>query len=301
MDCIVNSEYMQSLNGSHFSEEASSADTITLYPIDQCYWAGRSPFQEIVIAQSPVYGKVLFLDREIQSAESDEAIYHEHLVHPVLNASRNISQKRVLVIGGGEGATVREILKWDSNNVASVSWVDLDGGLVELCRRHLSWADDSVYNNNRLQFYPENIWLWFRNHPNEQFDVIIIDLPDPDVISNRSPLLSAGAGNSFPPLYSREFFACIQNHLSERGVVATHTGPIAPTRLAGLRHIQHIMGNGTPYHTVIPSFQGEWGFWMSVQPVEGAIWPQGLRVMDDVTQKMAMTWPRYWFTAADYR
>jgi spermidine synthase len=104
----INEELRQSLVGGTFTETACSADTFSIYNLSDCYWAGRTrACDSVVIAESPVYGKILFLDGEVQSAESDEAIYHEHLIHPVLNATVATPGKRVLIVGGGEGATAR--------------------------------------------------------------------------------------------------------------------------------------------------------------------------------------------------
>jgi len=307
MNTTVDTELIQSLPGSHFAETACSADSVTLYQISDCYWAGSSPFANIVIARSPTYGKVLFLDKELQSAESDEAIYHEHLVHPVMNATAHIRNKNVLVVGGGEGATVREVLKYDANSVANVYWIDIDEGLVELCRRHLGWASDDIYNNQRVHFCAADIRSWLQNR-DMTFDVIILDLPDPDVDALIGRRARGGAGiNQQNALYSLEFFEMLRYHMGPQSALVTHAGPIAPgrdthSRSAGLQYIIDVAApilnqygsHGTPYHVNIPSFQSEWGFWMSVQPAQGRIWPQGLRVMDDQTQALAMTWPNYW-------
>lgn len=290
---------MLSLTGSHFIESACSADTVSMYSIETCMWAGKSPYCDIVIAKSPVYGKVLFLDNEIQSAELDEAIYHEHLVHPILNAQAHIPRKKILIVGGGEAATAREALKWSEESVAEVYWVDIDGALVELCRRHLGWADDAVYNNPRLHFYAQDIRS-FLAQCEIQFDVIVLDLPDPDV----DALLESDPDEANYSLYGRRFFQILKEHLTEQGAIVSHTGPISPggdsmARRPGLTWIQNkareqSLGSGHAYHVTIPSFQGEWGFWMSVQPSTTAHFPQDLRVMDALAQHVAFTWPAYW-------
>jgi spermidine synthase len=303
----VNTELMYSLAGSRFMEAACSADTVSLYSIQECYWAGKSRFCDIVIAQSPVFGKVLFLDKEIQSAESDEAIYHEHLVHPVLNATAHIVGKRVLIVGGGEGATAREVLKWSPNSVAQVDWVDIDGALVDLCRRHLSWADDDVYNDRRLTYVAADI-RQFLAATTTHYDVIILDLPDPDVDALKA--LSVAEDPVEYPLYGRKFFQVLREHMVLRedmgpqSVLVSHTGPVAPggdeeERRAGLAWI-HAMatengfGAGHAYKTFIPSFQSEWGFWMSCAPCTESRFPNGLAVMDICAQAAAFTWPRYY-------
>ena len=298
----VNIELMSSLAGSRFMESACSADTISMYSIDKCYWAGQTPTCQVVIAKSPIYGKVLFLDQEIQSAESDEAIYHEHLVHPVLAATDHIPNKNVLIVGGGEGATAREVLKWSS--VSHVDWIDIDGPLVDLCRRHLCWADDSVYNDSRLVYKAQDIRI-FLAASTMKYDVIILDLPDPDVDVLRGSTMEHGPVDY--PLYGRYFWQVIREHLTENGAITTHVGPIMPggdpdERRPGLQWVQEVsseagLGQGHSYHVTIPSFQGDWGFWMSIPPSTHPIFPTCLIVMDSDTQKYAFTWPHYWYSS----
>lgn len=294
-DIALHNKYLH-----EFVEDACSADVQSIYPLRQCVWAGRSPFCEIVIGDSPTFGKILFLDKELQSAEADEAIYHEHLVHPIMNAIvGNVKTQgvRVLIVGGGEGATAREVLKWPT--VEAVHWVDIDGSLVDLCRRHLSWADDSVYNDPRLCFFAADIRDFFSTDA-ARYDVIILDLPDPDVETLR---MKVGVENY--ELYSLPFWEELRAHLTPHGAVVSHCGPIQPggdpeKRRAGLDWIIKMsqavgLGDGFPYHVCIPSFQGEWGFWMSVRPSDDARFPAaGLAVMDLEAQSAAFSWPRYW-------
>lgn len=295
---IVDIELMQSLDDSSYVETACSTETASVYRIVGALWAGKTFCSETVIAISPEFGKVLFLDKELQSAESDEAIYHEHLIHPIMNSMRERANLRVLIVGGGEGATAREVLKW--SNVTYVDWVDIDEPLVELCRRHLRWVEDEVYNDTRLHYTGADIRLFLRNCTTS-YDVIVLDLPDPDVetlgtYTHEDPVEY--------PLYGNNFWRELTRVLAEGGAVVSHTGPIRPggdpyERREGLAWIQDTaetagLGRGFPYHVGIPSFMGEWGFWMSVAPRTDVVFPEGLRVMDDETQRVAFTWPRYW-------
>ena len=295
MPAISNIELMARLENGVFTETACSADVHTNYPLRRVFWAGRTPFQEVVIAESPTYGQVLFLDGEIQSSSSDEAIYHEHLVHPLLASLSGVPNKRVLVVGGGEGATVREVLRWSSDSVGSVDWVDIDGDLVELCQKHLGWADDSVRGDSRLMFCPDDINSYLDRTPG-LYDAIILDLPDPDVEALDE------ASSMSDVLYGPRFRERIMSHLAIGGGVVTHCGPIRPGR------DEVNCGGGTvwmnehlffgieafPYHVCIPSFQGEWSFMMTKEPAALPLFPAGLRVMDQEVQKLAFTWPNYW-------
>ena len=295
MPAISDIEQMARLENGVFTETACSADVHSNYPLRRVFWAGRTDFQEVVIAESPTYGRVLFLDGELQSSSSDEAIYHEHLVHPLLASLANIPNKRVLVVGGGEGATVREVLRWDASAVGSVDWVDIDGDLVSLCHTHLGWAGDSVRGDSRLMFCPDDINSYLDRTPG-LYDAIILDLPDPDV----EALNKVGALSD--ELYGPRFRERIISHLAIGGGVVTHCGPIRP----GADEVN--CGGGSvwmnehlffgmevfPYHVCIPSFQGEWGFMMTAAPAAAAAFPSGLRVMDQEVQNLAFTWPNYW-------
>ena len=138
--------------------------------------------------------KVLFLDGVQQSSLHGEAAYHEALVHPAMVAHAN--PRRVAIIGGGEGATLREILK--HRTVEEVMMVEIDEELVELCREHLpEWSDcrivegsdaDSCFDDSRTSLMFEDAFQWFgdafggedENKDDDKFDVIIMDALDPD-------------------------------------------------------------------------------------------------------------------------
>jgi len=300
----ANFELAFSLTGGSYTEAACSSDTRTIYNIKDVLFAGSTPScSEVVIATNSEYGTCLFMDHEIQSASSDEAIYHEHLVHPVLNATANKLGKHVLVVGGGEGATAREVLKWSVESVSTVDWVDIDKPLVDLCRRHMVYANDDVYNDPRLAYHEADVCTFLSKLGKDvKYDVIVLDLPDPDADSLRS------LGASAPPaLYSIAFFRMIKEHLADDGVLATHCGPVLPggdpqSRRAGLHWIQKAarfadLPVGEAYHVGIPSFQGEWGFWMSTAPSAFDNFPTGLIAMDLLTQRTAFTWPNYWLSS----
>jgi spermidine synthase len=270
--------------------EVSESDASTTYPIKRRVWEGRTAFQDVAIVESATYGRMLFLDGELQSASADEQIYHSSLVHPVMGRLENPLEARVLVVGGGEGATVREVLRWKP---AWVDWVDIDGELVTICERYLCWGTD-VREHPRVRYAATDIRDWFAavasskaSHSgppsaisdildvgNAIYDVIILDLPDPDGDTGY--------------LYSPAFWRDVQKFLKADGMFVTHVGPVRPfrglgegarrvletTKEAGLK----LTRNGF-YHIGIPSFQGDWGFWMGC--AEGGVPDTRVTVLPD--------------------
>lgn len=93
----------------------------------------KTPYQEMYIVETGAYGKALVLDGKWQSSVGDEFIYHEALVHPAMVSHPN--PENVLILGGGEGATTREVFRWHS--VKKAMMVDIDGDVVEACRQYL--------------------------------------------------------------------------------------------------------------------------------------------------------------------
>jgi spermidine synthase len=274
--------------------EQSESDTITTYPISARIVETRTPScPSVIIADSPTFRRMLFLDGELQSAEADEPIYHESLVHPVMLCSTDAGTgtgttgAKVLVVGGGEGATVRELMRW---NPSAVDWVDIDGALVNLCRVHLKWAPESVYTDPRIRFMPMDIQEALQTCCKDQYDVIILDLPDPDGETGY--------------LYSDAFWQSIYDHLTPNGHLVTHCGPVRPWGLIGegFQRVRHALvkngeGDILPlfnkwlpgfYTQSIPSFQGEWGFMIASKNPEIAVsWvknysllPPDLRLVD---------------------
>ncbi len=254
-------KYLQDSMAKYIREEACSSDIVSMYPITQTVWEAKTAFADAVIAEVPGLGRCLFLDHEIQSSASDEDIYHECLVHPAMASVPSGCRDRVLVIGGGEGATVREVLKWV--DVKFVDWVDIDGLLVAACREHLQWGQDAAYTDSRVTYFAEDIRTFLKN-TQAKYDVIIIDLPDPDPADN--PL-------STDVLMNRAFWVQIKDHLATGGAWVTHAGPVRRQGASGAAFIQRVTAmadfytvDHTDYHAVIPAFQDDWGYVMSCRP-----------------------------------
>ena len=229
-----------------------SADKLTLLAEDQLYsndivFAKQSAYQRIVVTRGEA-GFQLFLDGNLQFASHDEYRYHEALVHPAFAAAD--AARQVLVLGGGDGLAVREILKHDA--VQAITLVDLDPSMTELGRsfpllRQLN-ADSlhhpklSVVNDDALRFLAEQ-------KPERQWDVIVVDFPDPNNFS-------------LGKLYTTRFYRLVRAHLGPGGaLVVQSTSPLFARRSywCVARTMQQAGLYVQPYHANVPSF-GEWGF-----------------------------------------
>lgn len=240
----------------YIQESACSSEVVSLYPVERIRWAKQTDYAKAVIADVPAFGTCLFLDDEIQSAEADEAIYHECLVHPVMHAAA--SRARVLIVGGGEGATLREVLKW--RDVQQVTWIDIDDELVKACQAHLPWAKIAVPPH--VAYKAMDIRDFFKVN-RETYDVMIIDLPDPDISEDHE---------SSENLQTVDFWRGVGKSLAPTGVFVTHCGPIRFSHGAanGIQWMKEaaqkanlsVVDDGA-YHAVIPSFQDDWAFLMS--------------------------------------
>ena len=125
-------------NGDKYFVEMYTENLLRKIKIDELYFEGRTKYQKVHCFSNEFLGKTLFLDEKIQSAQIDEYVYHEALVHPSLLV--HPSPKNVLVIGGGEGATIREVLRHPS--IQNVTMVDIDEELVGICEKYLpEWSD----------------------------------------------------------------------------------------------------------------------------------------------------------------
>lgn len=136
----------------------------------------------VSIMQTKDYGHICMMNGEVQSATSDERIYHETLVHPAMSTARDGQPKNVLIIGGGEGCTAREVLKW--NSVEHVDMIDWDEEVVKYFSKSPMkelWKTESVWNDPRLNIKFKDIWqeLNRESSRNLAYDCIIVDLFDP--------------------------------------------------------------------------------------------------------------------------
>jgi spermidine synthase len=163
------------LMGFLFADSLSTLSEERLYP-NPIVHASQSPYQRIVVTSAG--GKFqLWLNGKLQFDSHDEYRYHEALVHPAMQAAG--SRRKVLVLGGGDGLGLREILKYD--DVASVTLVDLDPEMTSLSRDFPPLADlnNHAYEDPRVTVINQDAMIWLET-AGELFDVVIVDFPDPN-------------------------------------------------------------------------------------------------------------------------
>ena len=217
---------------------------------DHIVYAKSSPYQRIVITKNKRELR-LFLNGNLQFSTLDEYRYHEALVHPAMLASHQ--PEKILVLGGGDGLAVREILKYPS--VASITLVDLDAAMTKLfsTQNILTNINQSSLNNKKVKVINGDAFVWLRNNQ-QVFDCIIIDFPDP-------------SNFSIGKLYSTTFYQLVKHALSPSGyTVIQSTSPfVAPKSFWCVNETLKSVGfNTIPYHNYVPSF-GEWGYVMATQ------------------------------------
>ncbi len=179
------------------------------YTIRESLHRGRTKYQEIELVRTDEYGTVLLLDNITQVAERGDWQYHEPLVHYPMLAHPN--PRRVLVIGGGDGGTVREVLR---HSVEQIDFVELDEEVVAFSRKHLAAVHQGAFEDSRVRLHFQDGRAWVSSHP-RSYDVIIMDMTDPFGPSRM--------------LYTREFYRLVRDALrSEEGLFAMHAeSPVA--------------------------------------------------------------------------
>jgi spermidine synthase len=212
---------------------------------DQVIYATNTPYQRLVITRWHDDTR-LYINGNLQFSSRDEYRYHEALVHPALETLP--WAKRVIVLGGGDGLALREVLRY--KNIEHVTVVDLDPAMTQAftTRPELAKLNHSAFSDKRVRVLNQDAAMWLKGS-DDMFDAAIIDFPDPS---------SFALGK----LYSVPFYDMVRRHVAANGlVVVQSTSPFfaphaywtveATLREAGMRTY--------PYHAYVPSF-GEWGF-----------------------------------------
>jgi len=247
----------------HFTEGLSF-----IHIINRVVYSGKTRYQHVDIVDTDLFGRILFLDSKIQSASVDEYIYHESLVHPSMITHGN--PKDILILGGGEGATLREALKYSSCKNATM--VDIDGELVELAKEYLKGWHQGAFNDPRTSLVIDDARKYaFKT--SKKYDVIISDLTEP---------LEGGPSTM---LFTLEFYQRLKEILNPGGIVVIQAGTSAPVYTeffaSVTQTLREVFRFVSPYWAYVFSFQMPWAF----VTASDELIPEGLEV-DEVRERM---------------
>jgi spermidine synthase len=225
--------------------ESFTPDDVWQHRVHRVLARSQSPFQEMLIVESGVYGKALVLDGRWQTCTGDEFLYHEPLVHtPIVMHGH---PRRVLIAGGADGGAAREALKW--NNVEEILLVDIDGAAVEACREWLPEIHQGSLNDPRVKIEIADAYDLMAG--TRGWDVIIADLTDP---IESGPALK---------LFTPEFFRYCQRALAPGGMFINQAGSMSPPLLEPLartaKTIASVFRHSVVVTANVPTYGSPWG------------------------------------------
>lgn len=229
--------------------------------VDKQVYSGKSEFQRIDIFDSREFGRIMVLDGYLMLTEKDEFIYHEMITHVAMCVHPN--PKRVLVIGGGDGGTVRELTKYDF--LEKIDLVEIDEEVVEVSKKYLPFTALKLDDPRVTCYYEDG--LKFIRRVNDEYDVIIVDSTDP---------FGPGEG-----LFTREFYGNCYKALHEDGIMVNqHESPFYAGDAEAMQRAHKRICMSFPiskvYQVHIPTYpSGHWLFGFASKkyhPVKGVNW-----------------------------
>ena len=248
------------------TDEGNPADSFR-YAVSDLIHLETTEFQRLAIVETVAYGKALLLDGDWQSCVADEFLYHEPLVHPAMLVHGE--PKRVAILGGGEGATLREVLRW--NSVERAVMIELDESVVNACKRHLPEMHQGAFDDHRTELLICDATDWL-DTTKERFDVVISDLSEP---------LEDGPAYK---LFTREYFEQVREVLRSDGIFALQAGSAAPheiTVFARVAHtVQSVFDTVLPYVSYVPSFCAPWGCLLAFTGARNTGWVMDPQTVD---------------------
>ncbi len=217
------------------------------HAVEETYFSGRTAFQDVAVIRTAAFGKMLVLDGDTQSSQADEQIYHESLVHPALAGLEDRSE--ILILGGGEGATLREVLR--RSDVRRCTMVDIDGDVVELSKRYLPEWSAGAFEDPRARVIVGDALAFLRDD-RDSYGAVISDLTEP---------LEDSPSN---PLFCDAVFADIKARLAPGGVyvLQASTAGFHNMRLHAkmARTLRRYYRFVRSFFTHVPAFDNDWAF-----------------------------------------
>ena len=220
--------------------------------INETLYQARSDYQELIVVDTEPFGRLLALDGFVQLTERDEFIYHEMIAHVPMIQHPN--PRRVLVIGGGDGGTVREVLRHPE--VERVVLAEIDGQVIDVCRRFFPSTSRSL-DDPRVEVCVCDGIEYVRNAEAGSFDVVLVDSSEP-----------VGPGIQ---LFESPFYASVHRALSERGIMVAQTeSPFynADLIVQARRGIAASFAETKTYLAAVPTYpSGLWSFTMGIKQI----------------------------------
>ena len=202
----------------------------------------QTSFQALEIIDSEIFGRCLILDDALQTSEWDEFMYHEMLVHVPLFTHPD--PRRILIIGGGDGGTLRRVLEHPRTQPVQV---EIDQAVIEFCKEHIPAVSNGAFDDPRAQVVIADGFEFVCDHPNE-FDVVIIDSTDP-------------VGPAIP-LFQEPFYRDVFAALADDGILAAQSSSplyMAKQLQAQLRNLRPVFPIVRTYLGLVPAYPG--GLW----------------------------------------
>jgi spermidine synthase len=273
--------------------EKVSENLVFQHRIEEVLYEGKTRYQSVRIVRTRGLGICLVLDGKIQSSERDEYIYHEALVQPAMIA--HPKPENVFIAGGGEGATLREVLK--HKTVKRAVMAEIDEEVTALSRKYLPFLGRGAFTDKQAEVHHVDA-RDFLEKSNDKYDVIIIDLPDP---IEKGPAYR---------LFTQEFYKIVRDRTKENAIIAVQAGSASPTELLNLtsvyKTLQSIFPVVSAYTTYMAAFGGPWGFCLASKKIDPAqLSPEdvdrkikergvaGLKFYDGTTHRGMFSLPRY--------
>lgn len=210
------------------------------FSVDKQLYREKTEHQDLIIFENAALGRVMALDGVVQTTERDEFIYHEMMTHVPLLAHG--AAKKVLIIGGGDGAMLREVSR--HKDIEQITMVEIDAGVVTFCKQYLPNHSAGAYDDPRLNLVIAD-GVDFVNQCSEQFDVIISDCTDP-----------IGPGES---LFTSEFYAGCRRCLNQNGIFVAQNGVCFLQQEEAInshRKLGHYFSDVSFYQAAIPTYYG---------------------------------------------
>ena len=227
--------------GMRVQETLYGDDVFQGFTAEEHLFQGQTPFQKVDIYASKRWGKVLVLDGIFQTTEKDEFVYHEMLTHVPMFGCAN--PRRVMIVGGGDGGILREVLKHD---IEHVDMVEIDQTVVDFCIEHMPTLNNAgaIYKDPRASLVIEDAFEFMKREKN-RYDVILVDSTDP-----------VGAAEV---LFSDTFYSLCRGALNPGGVLAVQDGVpfLQPEEARGTMQLLRTLGlKSRVYLAAVPTYYG---------------------------------------------